>query len=501
MRVIFILPLLLLGCGSDNEIQIQRKEIRTDQNTYDAGVIAVGDRYTFPVILQSVGPGSITIYDIQSSDPEHFVILPSWKEDDTDGDGTPDSLTLMGGTKDNPTQDILEVNFRPDSEELFRGKIIILSNDTTTKEQTEEGYGIWRSAIRGIGKIPCANVFPKFIDFGSRPAGGYFSEEIQINNCGEAPITVSSFQFENSTSFYGASATPMYIFPGENKKADIAWVPGDTNQETANLILVVNDPDLVEPIPLLGNSCEESVLEDWDADADGWTICGGDCNDDNDEINPSVIEIPTNNKDDNCNELIDEEIDSASDDDVDGFSEDMGDCHDDDPNIYPGAVELINQIDDNCDGLIDNETEYYDDDGDGLSEREGDCDDSNAEVHPDQEEIVNEIDDNCNQQVDENSPSFDDDGDGYSEDDGDCDDEDPWTWPTSIEDCDTIDNDCDGVIDEGEDDEENGACSFIVERETSNDLEDKGCSSVSAKEPHWLLLILIAVGLRRKTTK
>ena len=84
--------------------------------------------------------------------------------------------------------------------------------------------------------------------------------------------TISSFQFDNSTSFYGASSTPMYIFAGESKEADIAWVPGDTNAEEAGLVLVINDPDFVDPIPLLGNSCENSVLSDWDEDDDGWQL-------------------------------------------------------------------------------------------------------------------------------------------------------------------------------------------------------------------------------------
>ena len=501
-----ILAFFTLACGSDNEIQVQRKELRTSENTYDAGIVAVGDRYTFPITLQSIGPGSVTIYDIQSSDPEHFVILPSWKEEDSDRDGELDSVTLQRGSIDTPTQLILEVNFRPDADALFKAQVTLISNDNTTIEQTEDGDGIWRAAIRGIGKVPCAEVFPKVLDFGAKPAGGYFSEELQIRNCGEAPLTLSSFQFENSTSFYGASSTPIYIFPEESKTADIAWVPGNDSAEAANLFLVINDPNLVDPIPLLGNSCEDSILPDWDADSDGWTVCGGDCDDDNENINPSIIEI-TNSKDDNCDGNIDESIasdfDSTGnvDDDGDGFTETDGDCDDSNADVSPDATEEINQIDDNCDGFIDNYTTSFDDDNDGLSEREGDCDDDNDAVFPNQEEVENAIDDNCNGKIDEGSDSFDDDGDGYAEEDGDCDDADPWTWPSSDEDCDGIDNDCDGLIDEGSEEEENGACAFVVERQQTTTLEPQGCSTaVSSKRalPILIGLLFIAVG-RRET--
>ena len=42
--------------------------------------------------------------------------------------------------------------------------------------------------------------------------------------------------------------------------------------------------------------------------------------------------------------------------DEDGFTEDV-DCDDWNPNVYPGALEILNDVDDDCDGYVD---------GDGL---------------------------------------------------------------------------------------------------------------------------------------
>ena len=39
--------------------------------------------------------------------------------------------------------------------------------------------------------------------------------------------------------------------------------------------------------------------------------------------------------------------------DNDGYTTDEGDCEDNDPDINPGATELCNEVDDNCDGTID----------------------------------------------------------------------------------------------------------------------------------------------------
>lgn len=123
LLAISITSIMTWGCASDNEISVQRKELRTDQYTYDVGVIAVGERETIAVTLQNVAPGNIKVSSITSSDPDHFVILPSWAETDSDGDGVADELMIQRGSESDPTQEIVEVNFRPDEEGIFRAQL------------------------------------------------------------------------------------------------------------------------------------------------------------------------------------------------------------------------------------------------------------------------------------------------------------------------------------------------------------------------------------------
>ncbi|MFN0275936.1 MAG: MopE-related protein [Chitinophagales bacterium] len=98
------------------------------------------------------------------------------------------------------------------------------------------------------------------------------------------------------------------------------------------------------------------------------------------------------------------------------------DCNDTDPLINPFSNEVCNGEDDNCNDLIDEDLPVYvlniDTDGDGFGFAEtdtsscdfeisgfvsntDDCDDTNPFVNPYSNEIENGIDDNCNDTIDE----------------------------------------------------------------------------------------------------
>ncbi len=96
-----------------------------------------------------------------------------------------------------------------------------------------------------------------------------------------------------------------------------------------------------------------------------------DCDDNNENIYPGAVDI-CNAIDDNCNGEIDEdatftlyfadadadnygnaEVDSLACTLPEGFVLNNTDCDDTNPDIYPGAEEILNGLDDNCDGFID----------------------------------------------------------------------------------------------------------------------------------------------------
>ena len=152
--------------------------------------------------------------------------------------------------------------------------------------------------------------------------------------------------------------------------------------------------------------------------------------------------------------------DNENDNDGDGFDATV-DCDDDNPSINPDAVEICDQVDNNCDGEIDEgfvlETYYSDGDMDGYgsgagftdcfqppdtSTEGGDCDDTDPNINPDAIEIPNnDIDEDC----DGEANVIDLDGDGWNSDE-DCDDTNAGINPDATEiNGNGIDEDCDGI--------------------------------------------------------
>ncbi|MBX7048452.1 MAG: T9SS type A sorting domain-containing protein [Chitinophagales bacterium] len=105
----------------------------------------------------------------------------------------------------------------------------------------------------------------------------------------------------------------------------------------------------------------------------------------------------------------------------DGFVENNFDCNDFNPMIHPDQGDSCNDIDDNCNGILDEDATFttyfldYDEDGYGnplidtiscstimgFVLNDDDCDDSNPLVYPGAIELENGVDDNCNGSVDE----------------------------------------------------------------------------------------------------
>jgi hypothetical protein len=109
---------------------------------------------------------------------------------------------------------------------------------------------------------------------------------------------------------------------------------------------------------------------------------------------------------------------------VAGYVQDNTDCNDANSVMNPGMLEVCDGIDNNCNGLIDdNPTNgflfYQDIDGDGYGTTnstvmacslpsgyasfQGDCDDLNPNTHPGAAETCNGVDDNCNGTIDDNA--------------------------------------------------------------------------------------------------
>jgi hypothetical protein len=164
----------------------------------------------------------------------------------------------------------------------------------------------------------------------------------------------------------------------------------------------------------------------------GYKPSGTDCNDANATIHPNAAE-QCNERDDNCNQQIDETVQTIYYRDADGdgygnpaaavpscaipagYVADQTDCNDTNAAVRPGATESCNTFDDDCDHDIDEgvqTTFYRDADGDGYgvaspttlacsapagyAANTTDCNDGNDAVHPGAtEHCTDGIDQDC----------------------------------------------------------------------------------------------------------
>jgi hypothetical protein len=257
------------------------------------------------------------------------------------------------------------------------------------------------------------------------------------------------------------------------------------------------------PKPSDDNVVNDTSPGGGDEDGDGFTVSEGDCDETNADVNPGATEI-CNGVDDNCDEQIDEGVETSyyQDFDQDGFGnpdvESVAceapsgyvasgtDCDDTEDAAYPGAVEICDLIDNNCDGTVDEGVAgawYADADADGYGDADAltyaceqpegtvadntDCDDTTNDSYPGNAEVCDEIDNNCDGTVDEGVThtyyaDFDSDGygaaaltqdacsvpTGYTTNADDCDDAAVNVNPAATEICNSIDDNCDGTVDE-----------------------------------------------------
>ena len=238
---------------------------------------------------------------------------------------------------------------------------------------------------------------------------------------------------------------------------------------------------------------------------DGYVMVGNDCDDNQVSVFPGASEV-CNAIDDDCDGEIDEDlllglffdadgdghgdpnIPSSNCTDREGYVYYNDDCDDTDASIHPYQVELCDDIDNNCNGIVDelvNQYYYYDGDGDGYGDyatfiqacepianfvdNDDDCDDIDSAMHPNATEYCNQRDDDCDGVIDEDSVDaplwyYDVDGDGYGsgfitmydcqqpthyvDNNADCDDTRPTVFPGGVEYCNSLDNDCNGLIDD-----------------------------------------------------
>ena len=380
------------------------------------------------------------------------------------------------------------------------------------------------TTFAGVGWILGENWFPyQRPTFVTPNFAGYISGHSTYSRTAADVLTALTGDpyFPGGVGEFVAPMNEFLVFEdGPSVDITLQWATYKDASEQTSLSRIwggIHPPADDIPGRLIGIKIAEDVLEMAeglffvDQDNDGY-LNYQDCDDNDPNINPSIPET-CDNIDNNCNNQIDEGLvlntyyrdgDNDSFGSADsitlschptpplGFVTNAMDCNDMDALIHPNTMEVCDNIDNNCNGMIDDGITFFtyfidmDSDGFGSSntfietcdtiipmdyvDNDFDCDDTNVMINPSIAEECDLVDNDCNGLVDDELPVFqfyqDSDQDSYGNPDSvfqscfldapqgyvlnneDCDDTNAMINPDGVEIIDNLDNDCNGLIDD-----------------------------------------------------
>jgi len=472
------------------------QDIHVSEQHVEFGHVPVGSSASYTVQVHNTGAFDLVFSQvpdvIHEGTHEPFTLDATWTLLPGDELGTAE-VRLAPGTYEEMT-----ITYTPVAAEDSYAHIGLYSNDTDEANRFVVLHGSSREGV------PAADVTPNAVDFGHVPSGTTVEEVVEIHNVGEVDVEIVAVAVDTGP-FVVVAQPDAPILPDSMDTVVVQFASDGDHAIGLITVEIAGEPNIVHAVSLSANSpgsisnsppavalldpTEPTVFpayQDLDLLAEAFDneqpdtglFCTLESNRlgivEQETSDPAASEVRFVIDIDEstfgnapglhtltlcCADVFNEtaclttvvSVDwpfSDDDADGDGYAPGDGDCDDTDPDCYPSAMEWPDGVDNNCDGVVDDNTSNSDDDGDGLSEAEGDCDDSDALTYPHAIEQADFLDNDCDGLIDEGTNFVDDDLDGLSEALGDCNDGDATVYPGGVEWCDGVDNDCDGVADE-----------------------------------------------------
>lgn len=362
--------------------------------------ITISDISTYNVNLSTSG---IYFSASNTSNPDIQITygpnVAGWCDHDADSDGY---KTYDNGDTDNQDCNDWESSIYPGATEYCDGVDNDCdgqvdeddSNDATTwyKDSDGDGYGDPNDS-----KTSCSQPSSRYVENNDdcdddnddlNPGATEVCDGVD-NDCDgivDEDLTSTTYYYDADEDGYGNSDMSFtdctevpegYVLTGGDcDETDPSINPGaaeicaeeDTVDENCNDVMGCDDSACSSE-----DYCETVVTPDPEVDVDGDGYPSDeDCDDNDADVNPGMDEVCGNNKDDDCDGVEDEGNTYYFDNDGDSYGDantteiaceqptsyvsDSSDCNDLDGGINPAADEICdNDVDDNCDDLIDEE--------------------------------------------------------------------------------------------------------------------------------------------------
>lgn len=180
--------------------------------------------------------------------------------------------------------------------------------------------------------------------------------KVTVANTGEVPAFNIFVDVFNDESYYGQKSYSVL----DVSESHIFNFIADNTKNNSIFTAIVDFDNLIEESDETDN-IKTTYFVCVDADADGYNLTGGecgpvDCDDNNPNIYPGITEL-CNNIDDNCNNQIDENLTITFGTDVGACESGIKTCINGNYTITKEEIEpkeeVCNNMDDNCDGQID----------------------------------------------------------------------------------------------------------------------------------------------------